>query len=180
MKKEINKEEKQDSKEKEAKVFFDLNQNIINKEKQRRLLMIQNIEAIAQMFDKKLYKIEFEEFAGFLGQLEVYYTRTEVYRHLNIKKRLLDEFKFDPETIYDIAITRLEAIAKFSKDKSQAKELIGEARVLTSRDWREKMNEVRGKPLMKDCKHKWNYYNICKICGLKIKNESVIEEEKKK
>jgi len=164
------KNKKEKRQEIDGKEFFDLNQKIIDREKQRRLLMVDNIRDIAKVFDKKLYNVEFENFAGFLGQVEAYYTRTEVYRHMNINKRLLEEFNFDPQKIYIISITRLETIAKYAKDKTQAEDLMDKAKVLTSRDWREEINEIRGKPMMKDCEHKMEPYMICSICGKKTKN----------
>ena len=157
------------NKEKLGELFFGLNKAIKEKELERRKLMIENIDTLANIFDKKLYKVEFEDWAGFLGQIEVFYSRTEVNRFLIIKKRLIDEFNFDPYTFLDIPVVRLENITKFAKNKAHASELIDKAKTLTSQDWRNEINVLKGKPAMEDCKHDFQGYEICKICGLKRK-----------
>ena len=162
MKKEIDKE-------KLGEMFFKLNESVKDKERTRRALMIENIKDICNIFNNKLYKVEFEEWTGFLGQIEIFYSRTEINRFIKIKKRLIDEFGFDAYKIFDIPVTRLENIAVYSKDKEQAQELLGKANVLTSRDWRNEMNKLRRRPQMEDCKHQCVGYEICNFCGFKRK-----------
>lgn len=156
----------------DGKAFFVLNQRIIEREKNRRKLMIDNIEDIGKMLDEKLFLVEFENYAGFLGQIEVYYSRAEVWRLMKIKEKLIDEFKLNPMEFFDIDITRLEMVAKYAVDEKAAETLLGQARHLTSRDWRDTINTLRGKPQMENCSHKNELYEICKLCGNKHKVDS--------
>jgi len=151
----------------DGELFFKLNNTIIDREKERRKLMIENIQEITEIFDKKLYLVQFENYAGFLGQLELYYSRSMVYKFMLIKKKLVDEFGMDPYDIFDIDTSRLEDIAKFAQDKIQANDLLGKARLFTSREWKDEFNILRGKPVLDNCPHKMIAFEICATCGLK-------------
>src|SRR3990167_765076 len=94
-----------------------LYQELIGNEGLKRGLFIKNIDLLSKIYKQELYKDilgdENGEWAGFLGQVEVYYTRSEVWRWFKIKERLVDGFGFTLESLLDIPETRLENIADF-------------------------------------------------------------------
>lgn len=158
--------------EKLGEVAFGLNKELVANELARRGLLVRNIEILEEIFSKGLYRDILgdpnAEWAGYLGSIDVYYTRAEVNRWLKIKKRLADEFGFDLQEILDIPVTRLEAVAILSGDSKHAEELIGYARNMLPRDWNEEVRKLKGKHIEDDGHaHDWKRVAICKICNSK-------------
>ena len=141
--------------------YFNLKQRIIEREKDRRTLFIENLPDLSLMFDSNLYKTEFEDWAGFLGEIEIFYSRNEV----DTWRRIYDRFKeleISPEDYVDVPISRLDQIRQFAEDKEIAIDLLDKAKVLTSRDWKDEIAEKQGRPVSANCSHDYKLYEICK------------------
>jgi hypothetical protein len=161
-----------DTNESRGQRGFFLNQKIVENEKARRALLIENIDYLAEVLDAQLYKEilgdEDSEWAGFLAQLDVWYTRAEVNRYIKLRRKLQLELGFDLKELLDIPLLRLEAIADHTKTKAEAEKLIEIASVATPRDWREEINTFLGKPTEDDGhEHDFKKFEVCKVCGLK-------------
>ena len=99
--------------------------------------------------------------------IEIYYSRSEVYKFMKIVAKLIDEYEFDKKLMFEIPATRLFDVVQYSKNKEQAEDLLYKAKTQMPRDWKNEINVLRGKPQMEDCKHQNSLYEICKVCGLK-------------
>lgn len=170
--------EKEQQEIKEGEKFFKINKKIKEREILRRALMIENVGDLQTMFEEKLYKVEFDKWSAFLAQLEIYYTRAEVWRFLFIKKRLIDKYRMKFEMLLDVPITRLENIAKYAKTKEEVDDLYHKAKTLLPRDWRDTINQLRGKPTSDNCKHKIDLYEICRVCGQKHRVDTNVTKQK--
>jgi hypothetical protein len=151
---------------------FALNTKIIENEQRRRALLIENIGLLSEVFEGEFYKEILGDpegtFAGFLGQVEVYYTRAEVMRYIKIRQKLVGEFGFDLKTLLDIPVTRLENVASYCESKESAEKMLDVAKVALSSDWRDEVNELRGKHTSTDHEHDFSkVVKICSICGRK-------------
>src|SRR3990172_7733273 len=137
---------------------FERHERIMEREKARRGLLMQNIEDLVQMFETQQYKaiLGFDPpptWAGYLGQVEVFYTRAEVERWRVIYTVLVQRFGIPLELFFDIAVTRLHEISRISTSKENAEEWIEKARVLTASDWREATRDALGKVSVHTCPH---------------------------
>ena len=77
--------DKQQEKEINAEKAFKIHQDIIEREKQRRKLFGLNAIDLVQMFDKNFYKSILGEgveakWAGYLADIEIYYSRSKIGR----------------------------------------------------------------------------------------------------
>ena len=149
------------SEEKRGEQFHILRQVIEDREYERRRLFLQNIEDLAMVFESKLYEVEFDEWAGYLGQLEIFYSRSEVHKWIKIWQ-FFKEKKISLGDYLDIPVSRLLDIVKVGDIH-----LLNEAKSLLSRDWKDTIAECLGKPTTDTCKHNYTVYEICKTCGEK-------------
>ena len=157
-----------------AQIAFEIDKSIKDNELTRRKLFIKNILSLVQMYDEKLYQYLQGEgvkpnWAGYLGDVEKYYTRSKIERWRKIINKLIKGFGIDINLIIEVPETRLEAISKIAKTKEEAENLIMDAKMLTSRDFKNLILTKRGKPTTDECVHKFVEYEICKRCGLKNK-----------
>ena len=157
-----------------AQKAFDIDKSIKANELQRRKLFIANILGLIQMYDEKLYQYLQGEgvkpnWAGYLSDTEKYYTRSKVEMWRKILNRLVKKFGIDINLIIEVPATRLEKVARFSKNKEEAELLIADAKVLTSRDFKDLIRKKQGKVSLDDCQHEFVEYKICSVCGLKNK-----------
>ena len=158
--------------EKQGQEAFELYDQIRENELQRRELLGLNAKLLYKMKEKKLYKVmlgdEQGEWAGFLGQVDIFYTRSRINKLINIFKKFELELEIGISQVIDVPITRLIDLLKIIT-KENAEEWLNKAKTLTSKDWRIEIREVKGLPTEDDCEHKMQKYEICKICGLKHK-----------
>ena len=164
-----------------GELAFKLNEELITGEKARRAILVRNIEILEEVLSKGLYRDILgdpnAEWAGYLGSIDVYYTRAEVNRWIKIKRKLSDEFGIDLMDLLDIPVTRLEAIAGVAEDSNHAEELLGYARTNLPRDWNDLVRKLRGKHTIDDGhEHQMNKYEICSICNVRHR----LDEEHKK
>jgi len=154
---------------------FSLHQQISLNEKRRRELFASNINLLRKMKDTGLYKAvlgdEKGEWAGYLGQIEVFYSRNEVYNWMRIFDKFVTELGFNIPDICDIPTSRLiELLTVINKENCQT--LVDQARVLTNRDFTDEIRSIKGLPTIDDGHiHQLVTYEICAICGEKHKKE---------
>ena len=156
---------------------FDLHSLIVNNEKKRRQILIENMGLLDKMQKEELYKSvlgdEEAEWYAYLGQIDVFYTRSRVVRLLRIRQKLVEEMGFSLAELLDIPETRLENIASLARDRVHAEHLLEKARHLIAADWREEMNMLKGKVSRDECKHDYSKFEMCKNCGEKHKISNV-------
>jgi hypothetical protein len=153
---------------------FELDQKIKTNELQRRTLLAENARLLSTVFDKKLYKeiLGFEdgEWAGYLSDVEVFYSRNEVNSYIRVYKKLTGELGLDPENWVQFPITRLADVLPILTAEN-AEDWFSKIGVLTSRDWAIELGKAKGKITEEDeHKHQMIDYRICKVCGKKEKH----------
>lgn len=156
--------------EQRGKEAFELNEKIKSNEFLRRALFSENIKLLNQIQEKELYKEvlgdENGEWAGFLGQIEVFYSRSRVNDMIRVYKKYSP--LIDLKEIIDIPQTRLiEMIPIITSENKD--DWFSKARTLTSRDFLIELRKEKGLQVEDECKHKYQEYEICKICGEKHK-----------
>lgn len=157
---------------------FAIHQIVIGNEQKRRELFIENVDLISnEIKEFGLFKFivgdEKAKFVAYLSQLEVYYSRTEINRWVKIMDTLCKNFGMRFEDLIAVPSTRLEAISKFAKDKTHAKELLSFAQTMLPRDWSDEIKKLQGKPTTDDGhEHQFVDYKICEVCGMKTENHN--------
>lgn len=159
--------------EKRGKEAFDLDVKIRENESKRRLLLAENAKLLAEVFDKKLYKEllgdEEGQWAGYLGALEIFYSRNQSYSLIRIYRKLTEKLGIPPEIWVDVPITRLSHVLPLINEENYA-DWFASAVSLTSKDWNIELRKHSGKISEEDeHEHDNAYYEICKICGKKHK-----------
>ena len=151
---------------------FALHKKISENEKTRRFLMISNIKALKRIFEEDLYKEilgdEGADWSSYLAQPDVYYTRHQVKQLIEIYDKFEGELDIDLGSIFDVPQTRLGSLVKFVT-KDNYEEHLEAARNYTPHHWRVHIRELEGKPNEDDCKHDYQNFRICRICGGKCK-----------
>lgn len=163
-----------DTKEQRGVEGFNLHQKIAQNEQQRRFLLVENIKHLHQMLENKLYKEVLgdnqAEWAAYLGQIEVFYTRNKIYSYLRVYKDLVLKHQLQFNQIVDIPISRLMDLVGIESKVTDLPDWLGKARLLPSRDWRDEIKELKGLPTSDECEHKkLDCYHICVLCGFKKK-----------
>ena len=148
---------------------FERHQSIIRRELERRKLFLENISDLWEMFNTQEYKVilglDDAQWAGYLGEVAIYYTRSQVERWRKIWQKLEKELEIKPETFIDIPETRLADISNLVSSKEEVEDWFSKARTAIPLDWKNHLAEYRGKPTSEECKHNFQGYEICKICG---------------
>lgn len=155
---------------------FTLHKNIQTNERNRRLLLVENISLLIEMLDNKYYQDilgdEEGEWAGYLADLEIFYSRNQVYTYIKIYKELTQNLGVQPGKWLDIPITRLSECLPFLTKKNY-EDWFSKASVLTGRDWQIEIRIAKGEITEEDeHKHDNIFYKICKLCGAKHKLSS--------
>ena len=156
--------------EQRGKEAFELNEKIKQNELARRALFVENISLLNQMQEKELYKEvlgdENGEWGGYLGQIEVFYSRNSVSSMITIYKKYSQIVSLNE--IIDIPRTRLiEMISIITQENKD--EWFSKARTLTSRDFLIELRKEKGLQTEDECNHSYREYEICQRCGEKHK-----------
>lgn len=159
--------------EEKGKKAFNIHKQIEAREIKRRELFAQNVLDLVQMHDEKLYEpiLGFDpppKWSGYLGLIELFYSRSQVERWRKIINKLVKDWDIEPKVFITIPETRLEDIANLIQDKKEGLELLAQAGTVTAMDWRRIVQELKGEPTSDTCKHGYEVYRICKKCGDKI------------
>ena len=149
---------------------FEVHSRICDREQARRALLVDNIKDLVWMFDTQSYKGMLGSnpppvWAGYLGLVEIYYSRSEVERWRRIW-HYFQSIDVKLQDLFDVPETRLEDIAKIAPDSQKALELYGQAKVLGSLEWRNALAEFQGKPTSDECVHQFRVEQKCKKCGI--------------
>lgn len=158
---------------------FAVHVRITDREVARRALLVDNIKDLVWMFETQSYKaiLGFDpppQWTGYLGMVEIYYSRAEVERWRKIWLRLVVDLGLDLVPIISVPTTRLEDIARVATGTQHTLDLIAQAKELGSLEWRNVIAELQGKPTSYDCKHNMKLEQICKSCG--VHHEVVIDQ----
>jgi hypothetical protein len=167
--------------EKEGELAFKTHQQIIKNELARREFLGTNIYLLKQMKDKGFYKAilgdENADWVDYLGQIEVFYSRNNVYNLMRIYDKFIIDFGLEYSVIADIPKSRLVTLLSVIT-KDNVHNLLDKARVLTSRDFSDEIKELKGLPTTDNCKHEYKQLEVCKHCGEKHELGKGYEEDK--
>jgi hypothetical protein len=148
---------------------------IVNNEKLRRELIAQNAKFLHDMQEDNLYKAILGdgvegEWAGYLADLSLYYTRSKVFALTTLYKRLTVKLGIKEDVWAHVPLTRLmDALPVITAENWQT--WFEKALVLTTKDWNIELRQAKGLPTEEDEAHEHNMdtYQICKTCGKREK-----------
>lgn len=163
--------------QKKGEKAFNLINEVIANEAQRRTLFLRNMEILQIVEVEDLHKAYLgdpnAEFKALLADPKIYYPRTKVAAGVKIISKLLHEYGLG--TIVDVIkapIERLGQIVRFAQSSEDAQELLEKAEVLIPVDWKEIIKEREGKPAVDDGhQHDDEKICVCKKCGRRKKVE---------
>lgn len=163
---------------------FDIHSKICDREVARRALLLDNIKDLVWMFETQSYKaiLGFDpppKWSGYLGMVEMYYSRAEVERWRKIYS-YFNNPAFEIDKLMKLPVTRLEDIARLNPDIPTAIDLVAQAEVLSSLDWKNTLAEKAGKPTSWDCQHTFKIQEHCTRCGLNHEIDAGNEQNNKK
>ncbi len=166
--------------EKQGELAFKINKQIADNELRRRQLFANNIILLKEIKENDLYKTitgEDSEWVAYLGQIETFYSRSEVYNWFRIHDKFVTELGYSFESICDIPVSRLLDIISIAT-KDSIEHLLDNARILTGRDFKDTIREYKGLSTTDTCEHDYKQIEICKICGEKHEANKRYEENK--
>ena len=132
------------------------------------------------MFEKELYKAvlgdENAPWSAFLGQVEIFYSRSRVNTLLRIYRKFTKELGMTPDDYFDVPLSRLEALLPVVEANNR-QEWVDKARVLLRKDFDIELRQAKGLPFEDDDhEHDMVQYEICSRCGLKTKHDHAQSE----
>ncbi len=148
---------------------FKLHNQIVKNEEERRRLLYENSLALLAMQESNLYQDilgdEKAPWSGYLGQVEIFYSRNKVYDMTRVAKKFLVDLKLDYNSIANIPLSRLCAVLSLVKTEN-IELLLSQAKTLTAKDFDIVLREMKGL-VTEDQEHEHNYQHVqhCKICG---------------
>ena len=159
--------------EQDGEKAFNIHSQISGNETQRRILLSKNISLLKAIKKDNLFKVilgdQDAEFTAYLGQVETMYSRNEVYNYIRIHDKFVDDLKMSFIDICDIPLSRLIELIPVVEE-GNVSNLLEQARVLTSQDFRDVVRQIKGLPISDDGhQHKMVQYEICAECGVKHK-----------
>ncbi len=159
--------------EEKGKEAFKIHNSIVDNERMRRALLAVNAELLQEMLGKGLYKIYLGDMsaepAAYLSQIEVFYSRNQISRLRAAYRLFRERFGMDLATVFDIPDSRLYDVIKVAKEEN-IDELLGFARHMLPRDWRNHIRSLKKLPTTENCNHhRFTDYAICIDCGDKIR-----------
>lgn len=162
-----------------GKIAWEIHNKIVKNEEQRRTLMARNAMFLSEIFDRDYYKEllgdEQAKWAGYLGELNVFYSRSKIFNLVAVYKKFTDKLKISAEQWVQIPTSRLVDMLPFVTEQN-CEEWFSKALTLTSRDWQIESRRARGLITSEDeHTHQMVGYNICKVCGLKECTHDVVE-----
>lgn len=156
--------------EKQGEVAFSVHNQIIENEKQRRSLFLQNMELIHEMHNKQYYKSILGDdeapWSAYLGQHEVFYSASKVYTMDKIYSKFVKELEVDIDEISDIPSSKLSNLLSVV-NRENVSDWLTKARVLTTQDFEDELRKAQGKISYLECPHNFKEYEICAKCGFR-------------
>lgn len=150
---------------------WELHQSIQKNELERRRLLLENMSLIHDIHSNGLYKVilgdDNAQWSAYLGQHEVFYTRSKVYTLDKIYQKFIKQLKLDPSQISEIPLTKLSALLPIVDDQNVLY-WIAQAEALTSQDFNDELRKSQGKISYLECPHSnTKLYTICSSCGFR-------------
>jgi len=159
--------------EKRGAIAWKLDQQIKDNELKRRMLLIENAKHLSTIYEEGYYKellgFEDSEWAGYLADLEVFYSRNKVNSYVTVYRKLTGQLKIEPEEWVHIPMTRLMDIVSILTE-GNVDDWLAKASILTSKDWKIELRKAKGQ-VTEDEEHIHDDvdYSICRVCGRKCK-----------
>ena len=155
---------------------FALHEEIKANELKRRELLVANINLLNDMRDKNFYRAVLGDEQGtwdqYLAQLEVTYSKNEIYTYGRIYDYFVKQKGINLSEILTIPKSRLYDIAVLNPE--HVKDWLIKADTLISLDWNHEIREAKGLATEDDGhNHEMETFMICKVCGVKEKHNHV-------
>jgi hypothetical protein len=160
--------------ERDGELAFQYHTKIQENELKRRELLAENAKLLSKMkggLYKSILGDEKAEWSGYLGQIEVMYSRNDVYNMIRIYDKFCKDLGVNYKEIADIPKSRLLELIPVISSLGQLQEWIDKARVLSNSDFRDEVRVAKGLVSMDSCQHKFKEYEICSQCGLKCQRQ---------
>jgi hypothetical protein len=154
---------------------FYIHAEIVNNEKLRRDLIARNAVLLEEMREKKYYQDILGDpdgqWAGYLGDLEIFYSRSRVHQLITLYKRLTLKLGIVEGAWAQVPLTRLmDALPVI--DENNWEDWFAKAITLTTRDWNIELRQAKGLTSeVDDHEHNMIDYGICTRCGKKEKHQ---------
>lgn len=157
--------------EERGKQAFTIHQEIVKNEEKRRSLIGENAKLLSVIYDNGLYREllgdENASWSGYLGDLQIFYSRSRIFNLVSIYKKFTDKLNISAEQWVQIPTSRLVDMLPFVTLEN-CEDWFAKALTFTSRDWLIESRRARGLITSEDeHTHQMVGYNICKVCGLK-------------
>lgn len=153
---------------------FDLHTTIVSNEKERRILMAKNAKLLNQMRETGLYQ-DFlgdteGEWAGYLSEIEVYYTRSKIHALTTAYKRLTEKLGIHEDIWAQVPLTRIMDMLPIVTEENYP-DWFSKALTLTTLDWNIEIRREKKLVTEEDeHEHSMTTYDICRKCGKKEKH----------
>lgn len=159
--------------EERGKIAFEIDTRIKERENKRRILLAENAEDLNIILSEKYYKEllgdDEGQWAGYLSNIEVFYSRNKVDVLTRIYKKLSLKLDIPKEAWIEVPIQRLTELLPVVDEKNYV-QWLSKALELTTRDWNIEIRHAKGQVTEEDeHEHKNQTYEICKVCGKKAK-----------
>lgn len=150
-----------------------LHNEVVGNEKKRRELLLQNMKNLAELHNTKLYRAVLGDdeapWSAYLGQHEIFYSKSKVYNYVQIYNKFIKELELDPEVLVSIPNSKLANLISVV-NKENVQEWLTKAETLTSQDFEDELRIAQGKESYTTCEHKNEVqYAICSICSFRHK-----------
>lgn len=166
-----------ENEEKRGELGFDLFNKVKLNEQKRRELFAENMGHLEKILDSGLYRDilgdEKATWPALLGQLEVFYTRSEVIQHIRARKKLR-VWEVADSALEGIPLNRIIQISVLARDKEHVETLLSQAKTLANREWSDEMSKLKGHHHIEDGhEHKFKEFKQCELCALReaVKSE---------
>lgn len=151
-----------------------IHERIVKNEEMRRSLIAENAQLLNLIYKEGLYKEllgdENAPWAGYLANIEIYYTRSRINYLVRLYERFSVELGIDKSIWIQAPPTRLMDVLHII-DKDNYEDWISKSLVLTSRDWLIECRKAKGLLTEEDDhEHAMETYDVCKRCGKKEKH----------
>ena len=152
---------------------FDLHQKIIVRERERRISLIKIGGLLYEIKKQQLFKDilgdEQAKWSAYLSQTEIMFSRHKVKYLLQIHSYFILQRQISPEELARYPLSRIIEIIKYANSDEKINSLLQVAAVALPQDWRDTINELRGKIPSEDCNHLFENIKVCENCGKKVK-----------
>lgn len=161
--------------EKDGLQAWSLHKQLIENEKQRRQLLLENMELIHTLHATKGYKAilgdEDAPWSAYLGHEDIFYSASQVYTYDKVYGKFIKELGIDITRIADIPTSKLSNLIKIV-NLDNVEDWLSKAESLTTQDFEDELRKAHGKISYLDCSHKnTQIYSICQSCGFRHKGQ---------